>query len=81
MSFLQHTVGDGFAITPSDTVDLPKTANCIYVGGDGDLAIETPSGVNLTFTGLVAGTVFPWKARKVLATGTTATGLIAGVTK
>ena len=80
MSFLENTNNDGFEVTPSDTVDLPKTANAIYVTVTGNVALVTPSGWATTFA-IPAGQWFPQKARRILATGTTATGIKAGVGK
>jgi hypothetical protein len=68
---------DGAAITPSDSVDLTYTTRAIYVGADGNVALVTRDGTTLTFTGLKAGTMFPIRASRVMATNTTATGLIA----
>lgn len=69
---------DGDTITPSDTVDLPDAARAIYVGGDGDVTLQTlVSGTLLTFSGLKAGTILPVAARRVMATDTTASLLIA----
>lgn len=76
MSFLQNTAADGFPITPSDSVDLSEDVGAIYIGGAGDVSLVTVRGTTLTFTGLPAGITLPWKARRVLATGTTATNLI-----
>lgn len=81
MSFLQNTASDGFSITPSDTADLQETANAIYVGGAGDIALVTTGGASLTFVAVPAGSILPVKARTVLATGTTATTLLALTTK
>jgi hypothetical protein len=69
---------DGFAITPSDTVDLPYTASSIWVGGVGNVTLVTPYGTALTFTAVPAGTLLPFCATRVMATGTTATLLVAG---
>jgi hypothetical protein len=80
MSFLQNTASGGFDVTPSDTADLPKTANALFVGGAGDVAIVTTGGDSLTFT-VPAGVVLPFKARRVLSTGTTATNIIAATIK
>ena len=57
------------AITPSDTVDLPRVTGGILVGSTGNVAV--------TFTALAAGTYLPIAARRVNAAGTTATGLVA----
>jgi hypothetical protein len=81
MSFLQNTASEGFTITPSDTVSLKQTANAIYVGVAGDVALVTAGGSSLTFVGVLAGSILPIKARSVLSTGTTATNLIALTTK
>ena len=63
------------AITASDsTVFVPST---IYVGTAGNVAIaRSADGVTVIFTNLSAGAVVPCRAVKVLATGTTASGLV-----
>ena len=77
MSFLDQVGKDGFSITPSDTVALEQTADAIYVGSAGDVAIQTSSGSNLIFSGAQAGSVLPIRANYVYATGTTASSLVA----
>lgn len=65
------------AITPNDTTDLPDTTRAIYVGGAGNLAvIMAGGGATITLTGVLAGMIYPLRVARVLATGTTATGLI-----
>jgi hypothetical protein len=69
---------DGDPIVPSDTVDLGDAARAIYIGADGNVCLDTlASGTTLTFVGLKAGSILPVAARRVRATLTTATGLIA----
>jgi hypothetical protein len=67
---------DAAAITPSNTVDLPRPSDAINVGAAGTLAavLQTNQVVTLTVT---AGAVLPLRVRRVNATGTTATGLVA----
>jgi len=65
------------AITPSDTVDLPRVTDAILVGSTGNVAAVMQNNVAVTLTALAAGTVLPIAARRVNAAGTTATGLIA----
>jgi hypothetical protein len=53
----------------------------IYVGDDGaagagDVTIETLNGTEITFEKVAPGTILEVWARKVLSTGTTATGLV-----
>lgn len=63
-------------IIPSDSVALPSTTRAIYVGGSGNLRLQFMSGEVVTLTGVQAGVIYPVRALLVLATGTTATGLV-----
>ena len=62
------------AITPSDV--NPQSYRAIYVGGAGNVAVETLGGNVVTFTAPPVGTVLPVEVKRVLSTGTTATLLI-----
>ena len=66
-------------ITPSDSTDVsPGVCSAIYVGVGGDVAIYSlGSSTPVIFKNAVAGQILPLRARRVLATGTTATNLIA----
>jgi len=68
----------GFAVTPSDTLDLSEMTRAIYVGSGGTLALRLLSGQTVTFAGIAAGSILPVRADRVLATGTTA-GSIVGL--
>jgi len=61
-----------FAITPSDTVDIPITPRAIYCDAAGTAVIQDRYGSNVTYN-LLAGAVIPFRGTRVLATGTTAT--------
>jgi hypothetical protein len=63
-------------VSPHDTNDLTYTTRAIYVGGAGNLTV-TIGGTNVTLSGVTAGTMLPIRATKVLATGTTATSIVA----
>lgn len=69
----------GVAITPSDTANLPGgTARGLYTGAGGAIVLRMDdSAITLTLTGVPAGQILPLTTSRVLATGTTATGLIA----
>lgn len=71
-----NRASDGFAITPDDSNDLAVDAGSIYVGVTGNIALVTVGGTTLTFLAVQAGSILAVKARRVLATGTTATNLI-----
>lgn len=64
-----------FAITPSDSVDLPSPIRAIVVGdAAGTIAAVGVDGVTRTSGTLPQG-LYAVLIRRVLATGTTATGL------
>lgn len=70
------------SVTPSDTVNItfPSGTNYskgIYVGVSGDLKVIMVDGTNITFTNIAAGIFQPISAKRVLSTGTTATGIVA----
>ena len=62
-----------FDITPSDTLNVAQPCEAIYVGGAGNVSILTAFGETCVFTAPPIGTVIPIKAKRVNATGTTAT--------
>lgn len=63
------------AVTPSGTTHLGNVRS-LYVGGAGDVVAEDVDGTTATFT-CAAGTYLFIEAKRVLATGTTATGIVA----
>lgn len=68
------------AITPNDTVDFAdsRATRRIYVGGAGNLVlVPADGGPAVTFTGVPVGTMLEVAARRVNATNTTATNLVA----
>jgi hypothetical protein len=66
-------------ITPSDSVDLPRPTltSAIWVGGVGNVAAVMQNGVVVVFTAVPAGTWLPLAVRRINATNTTATLLVA----
>lgn len=67
---------DGFAITPSDTVNFNSMFRAIYVGVGGNIVVVTPNSAVLTFLGVPVGTILPVMGIRVNSTNTTATNLI-----
>lgn len=66
------------AITPHDSNALTDIPKAIYVGGGGDITMRGTGDVaDSVWTGVPAGTILPFRARFVRATGTTATALLA----
>lgn len=68
--------GGGVAITPNDNLDLPTKVQGIYVGSGSGAIVATLGGVDVTFVGIVTGSILPISPSRVKSTGTTATGLI-----
>lgn len=68
-------VTGGFDITPNDGADLPTLPRALMVAGGGDIAVVMQDGTSLTLPGLAAGVIYPVRTSRILATGTTATGI------
>lgn len=65
-------------VTPSDTHAIKGgPARALYVGVTGDVAAVNENGVAVIFTAVPAGAVLPIATRRVNATNTTATNIIA----
>ncbi|HYZ48256.1 MAG TPA: hypothetical protein VE567_05110 [Sphingomonas sp.] len=68
----------GVAVTPHDVNALAEVPKALFVGGGGDLvAMGVNDTADVTFKNLAAGTVLPFRARYVRATGTTASSIVA----
>lgn len=63
-------------ITPHDTNTLTYASRALYVGGAGTVTVVM-NGTSVLFAGLGAGTILPIRTDRVMATGTTATGIVA----
>ena len=65
------------AITPSDTVDADHVIEQVYVGGAGNFVAVLMDGSTVTFTGALAGHIYPVRCRRINNTSTTATAMVA----
>ena len=63
-------------VVPDDDTDLPFVTRAIYVGEPGAVALVTLGGQTVTTPELAQGW-HPIRAVRILATGTTATGIMA----
>jgi len=73
-----HTSGsieNGIPAVPNDLTILPKFRG-LYVGGTGNIVLQHVSGVSVTYTAVPVG-MFPISGVRVMATGTTATNIVA----
>lgn len=64
------------AITPNDSADLAQVTRAICVGGEGFVDITTVSGSRGRVY-VVPGAPFPVRARRIWASGTTASNIVA----
>ena len=62
-------------VTPDDAADLSVTARALWVGGAGDVVVITAGGDQVAFAG--ASGMLPVRVDRVLATGTTASQIVA----
>lgn len=65
----------GFDVTPNDSVDLAQMTRGVMVATAGDMAAVLKNGDVITLPGLAPGVIYPLRIARVLATGTTATGI------
>lgn len=79
-------VESALAVTPSDTANLAppsgdpnKATRALLIGGAGNMQLDMADGstVTLTFPATACGLMLPIAVKKVHATGTTATGIVA----
>ena len=68
-------ISSGFDITPDDANDLPILPRAILLGGAGDVVVDFADGTTLTLPALAEGVIYPIRAARIRATGTTATAI------
>lgn len=85
-NFEAQSAYDAVAVTPSDSSNIvftPAQAGtqpkpfALYVGGQGDVKVDLESGATVVFKAVPVGTTLMIRVRKVYATGTGATNLVA----
>ena len=67
--------GDAATVTPSDVNNL-LTPSVLFVGGGGNVRVLTAQGSDVTFTGVLAGSILPVQVIRVYSTSTTATNIV-----
>jgi hypothetical protein len=71
-TMMTDPVNRAYAISPHATAALTLTTRAIYIGGDGDLICRLHGDTaDVTFVGLVAGTLLPLRVSHVRNTSTT----------
>lgn len=64
------------SVTPNDTGIINYT-RALYVGGGGDLTVIREDGIAVLFKAVPTGALLPIRVNGVMATGTTATYIVA----
>jgi len=83
MAYQKLQAGRAASVTPSDTANIPSVSGgtnngCVlYIGGAGNVKVETVGGDEVTFVGINTGTFLPVQVVKVFAKGTSATNVLA----
>lgn len=72
---LSSPAAQAATVTPNDGADLPTASRALYVGTAGNLSVVTVGGSTVTLVG--ASGWMPVRAARVLATGTTASDIVA----
>ncbi len=66
------------AVTPNDGVDLARPAGWLMVAVAGNVKVSLADGSSGVLPGLVPGVFYPGPFLRIWASGTTATGIVAG---
>ena len=70
--------GEGLlTVTPDDGADLGQVSRALYIGGAGNVAVQMKDGSTGIFANVPGGMMLPVRAVRVLATGTSATNIVA----
>lgn len=68
----------GVAVAPHDTNALADVPKALFVGTGGDVVMRGMNDTaDVTFKNLASGSVLPFRAKFVRATGTTASAIVA----
>lgn len=65
------------AVTTSDSTNLSSIARALYVGVGGNIAAVMPDDDVVTFANVPAGSILPVRVKRVNATNTTASSIVA----
>jgi hypothetical protein len=64
-----------FAVTPSNSTNLTVRPRALYVGTQGNLTLIDEHGTSCAYVGVTG--LLPFRPVRVMATGTTATNIVA----
>ena len=76
MANASNPATDAASVTPDDSNDLARPCRALFIGGAGNLKVDTIDGTTITFTSVPVG-VFPLQVKRVHSSTTTATNIVA----
>ena len=75
---LDSPASRGYNPTPSDAADLAFTSRWLHIGGAGTLNVIFANDTANTTITATAGSILPFRVKRIWATGTTATNIVVG---
>lgn len=60
-------------VTPADGADLVETTRALHCNASGNVAVIMAGDTASVIKAVIAGVTYPWRVKRVLAAGTTAT--------
>lgn len=77
-SQMDHPAFNAEVVTPDNSTELSRVTRGLYVGVGGNVSVQMAGvGTAIVFTGVPAGTILPIRIKRVNATATTATNMVA----
>lgn len=73
---LESPAAHAYAVTPDDAADLPVACRALNVAAAGTVRVTTVGGDEVSVA-VAEGGAFPLRCRRIWATGTSATGIVA----
>lgn len=77
MNLEKLNASDAKPVTTADSDMVLQPAIALYIGGAGNVRVTTVAGTDVLFSAVPVGTILPIKVKRVWATNTTATLIIA----
>lgn len=74
---LESPIFGAESVTPDDEDEFDRPSRALYVGTGGNISVLMHNGVEITYTNVPDGSWMPLRCRRVNATGTNATDIVA----
>lgn len=78
VELLDSPASHAYNVTPDNTNELPFATRWLHVGGAGTLNVIFANDTANTTITATAGSILPFRVKKIHSTGTSATNIVAG---